>query len=44
MSSIGVGANGLACMGCDQPWEDSRADALAAGVIPDYAAEQEAGA
>ena len=39
VSSIGVGANGLACMGCDQPWEDSLADALAAGVIPDYAAE-----
>ena len=41
VASIGVGANGLACMGCGQPWEDSLADALAAGAIPEFVAEPE---
>ena len=44
VSSIGVGVNGMACMGCGQPWEDSLADALAAGAIPDFVAEEEAAA
>ena len=41
LSSIGVGANGLACMGCSMPWEDSLAEALAAGAIPDFVADEE---
>ena len=42
VASIGVGTNGMACMGCGQPWEDSLVEALAAGAIPDFAAEQDA--
>ena len=42
VSSIGVGTNGLACMGCGQPWDDSLAEALAAGAIPGFEDEQDA--